>query len=159
MCGLVLGDVRAMFFSIPKRCRHALSPLRHLYGVASGLVGNRKPTLAAHLTATTAHQGMAPRTTQAGATSGALDTHRLTLGDRRHVDCDIRDTLVIVILSLAINQLYGFRHATTRRPRSSAACLSVARGRGQDDVHSHGIVPRSQESHIYWYATALIHNQ
>ena len=58
----------------------------------SGLVGNRKPTLAAHLTATTAHQGMAPRTTQAGATSGALDTHRSTLGDRRHVACNIHDS-------------------------------------------------------------------
>ena len=112
MCGLVLGDVRAMFFSIPKRCRHALSPLRHLYGVASGLVGNRKPTLAAHLTTTTAHHRMAPRTTQAGATSGALDTHRLTLGDRRHVDYDIRDSLVIVILSQSIN----YTDSATRPP-------------------------------------------
>ena len=107
VCGLALGDVRAMFFSIRKRCQHALSPLETSMDLLLELFGNRRPTLAAHLTTTTAHHGLAPRTTQAGATSGALDTHRSTLGDRRHVACDIHDSH-----RDPLNQRYGFRHAT-----------------------------------------------
>ena len=103
---------------------------------------------------------MAPRTTQAEATSGALDTHRLTLGDRRHVDCDnnIRDNLVIVIVSHSIN----YTDSATRPPADLEAPQHASQspeGAVKATYTLMGLFREVRNPHIYWYATALIHNQ
>ena len=123
-------------------------------GLLLELVGNRRPTLAANITTTTAHHGLAPRTTQAGATSGALDTHGSTLGDGRHVACGVHDGHHDPQSTIRIpprGHPHAFPADLEAPVHASQSPTRVGYPWACTRRHtlSHGVVPRSQESHTY----------